>query len=152
MNEVNTRAFKQKDGYFDYARKSCDTILQGCKTTKEMLSKVEIYYRAHRGFDSKSEDRLRSDYHGLSRILFEKMLDIPVDAYNDHESLTKAFESLCEEVGHDLKVARGLLRIVVTGRYNGPKLFEMLCILGKGATDHRLKISHTLLENLLETE
>jgi glutamyl-tRNA synthetase len=146
MSKVNKFAFLQKDNYQIYAKAACESILQGCKTTEEMLSKVEIYYRSHRNFDPKSLERIKAEYTDVSRGLFEKMMEFDASLYGDHEKLSLAFEELSLNMGHDLKSARGLLRIVVTGRYTGPKLFEMLCILGKAATDHRLKTSLTLLE------
>lgn len=149
MSEVNNFAFKMSDDYKPYARKACDSILQGCKTTREMLSKVEIYYRAHRSFDTKSIERLKIDFNDLSRILFEKMLTLSKESYVDHDILSKDFENLCIDTGHDIKIGRSLIRMVVTGRYTGPKLFDMLCILGKNAVDHRIKMSLSLLEPIL---
>lgn len=147
MSEVNTYAFLQKDNYVPYAKSACETILQGCKTTLEMLRKVEIYYRAHRDFDDKSKERLKTDFTDLSKNLFEKMTELSATSYTDYTVLEADFEKLCMNLGHDLKTGRGLIRIMVTGRYTGPKLFEMLCILGKTAVDHRLKISLALLED-----
>ena len=120
----------------EWFQKAVESIQVRCATMEEAAGKMEFYF-----VDSiETEEKLREKFLGEdSRGLLAKLSRFLQTADFEREKLEAAVRNFIDDENIKLKAIAQPVRIALSGRKDGPGLFEMMEILGRDKVKQRLE-------------
>jgi len=135
---------------WEFILAACKLAKDKAKTLLEVAPEIEFAFKPAEGFEYPTTDLIGKNegaevVKGLIEAIIHKLESVPDEVLQDKETILAALD----EVGLELNLKRGQVlwppRVALSGKTKSPGCPEMIKLLGRAETIHRLRVAQQKL-------